>query len=105
MKKANKINAEHKMADKKNEEHKKNKCRKQKSRVLHGYLCIHRSPRDPMLIRIVCNHFARAAGKLLRCECLFLMRFFNYLARAAATIFLNMYLFFLKIVQKMIKKS
>ena len=64
-----------------------------KTRVLHGYLCIHRSPRDPMLIHIVCNHFARAAGKLLRCECLFLMRFFNYLARAAATIFKYVCLF------------
>ena len=88
-----------------NEEHNANKCKQQNSRALDEYLCMHRRPRDPMLNHIVCNHFARAAGKLLRCECLFLMRFFNYLARAAATIFLNMYLFFLKIVQKMIKKS
>ena len=34
-----------------------------------------------MLIHIVCNHFARAAGKLFRYVCLFLMRFLNCLAR------------------------
>ena len=76
MKNTNKINAE-----------------KQKSRVLHGYLCIHRSPRDTMLIHIVYNHLARAAGNLFRYVCLFLMRFLNYLARAAATIFKYVCLF------------
>ena len=34
-----------------------------------------------MLIHIVYNHLARAAGKLFRYVCLFLMRFLNCLAR------------------------
>ena len=46
-----------------------------------------------MLIHIVYNHLARAAGKLFRYVCLFLMRFLNYLARAAATIFKYVCLF------------
>ena len=71
-----------------------------KTPVFYMGIFVHRSPRDPMLIHIVCNHFARAAGKLLRCECLFLMRFFNYLARAAATIFKYVCLFLIRFLYR-----
>ena len=67
-----------------------------KTPVFYMGIFVHRSPRDPMLIHIVCNHFARAAGKLFRYVCLFLMRFLNYLARAAATIFFKYVSLFLE---------
>ena len=63
---------------------------------IYGYICLYRSPRRNMLVHIVYNHLARAAGNFFRYVCLSLMRFLNYLARAAATIFKYVCLFLIR---------
>ena len=54
---------------------------------IYGYICLYRSPRRNMLIHIVYNHLARAAGKFLNIYAFFLIGFLNPLARAAGKSF------------------